>query len=79
MKAIDDGRLQEWQAMSPPEIATHYWRLKPDARMRDLILAVRADEANHRDVNHTFASIPKDQKSDLDDILGRLSELENRG
>jgi Alternative oxidase len=49
--------------MPPPEIATHYWRLKPDAKMRDLILAVRADEANHRDVNHTFASIPKDQRN----------------
>jgi len=38
-----------------PEIAIHYWKLKPDARLRDVILAVRADEAGHRDVNHGFA------------------------
>lgn len=25
--------------------------------MRDVLLAVRADEANHRDVNHTLSSI----------------------
>jgi hypothetical protein len=25
--------------------------------MRDLILAIRMDEANHRDVNHTFAAL----------------------
>ena len=28
--------------------------------MRDLILAVRADEANHRDVNHAFAALNAD-------------------
>lgn len=27
----------------------------PDAGLRDGIIAVRADEANHRDVNHEFA------------------------
>jgi len=26
-----------------------------DARLRDLVIAVRADEARHRDVNHGFA------------------------
>ena len=28
--------------------------------MRDVLLAVRADEANHRDVNHTFSSMKQD-------------------
>lgn len=32
----------------------------PDATFRDLMLAVRADEANHRVVNHTFADIDPD-------------------
>jgi hypothetical protein len=26
-----------------------------------LILAIRMDEANHRDVNHTFASLRRDE------------------
>ncbi len=29
--------------------------------MRDLILAIRMDEANHRDVNHTFAGLRRDE------------------
>ncbi|MCA1713579.1 MAG: alternative oxidase, partial [Gammaproteobacteria bacterium] len=27
----------------------------PDARLREVVVAVRADEAGHRDVNHLFA------------------------
>ena len=28
---------------------------QPDARLRDVVIAVRADEAGHRDRNHEFA------------------------
>jgi Alternative oxidase len=31
-----------------PDIATKYWGLKPGAGMRDLLLAVRADEAGEK-------------------------------
>jgi ubiquinol oxidase len=39
-----------------PEIAIAYWKLASDARLRDVIIAVRADECLHRDVNHDFAN-----------------------
>jgi ubiquinol oxidase len=39
-----------------PEIAIAYWNLAPDARLREVIIAVRADECLHRDVNHDFAN-----------------------
>ena len=39
-----------------PRVARTYWKLADDARLRDVVLAVRADEARHRDVNHGFAS-----------------------
>lgn len=39
-----------------PRIAIDYWKLAPDATLRDVIIAVRADEASHRDVNHQFAN-----------------------
>ncbi|HSQ11165.1 MAG TPA: alternative oxidase [Burkholderiaceae bacterium] len=39
-----------------PRIAIDYWKLAPDATLRDVIIAVRADEAHHRDVNHQFAN-----------------------
>ncbi len=38
-----------------PQRAIEYWNLSPDARLSDVIIAVRADEAGHRDVNHGFA------------------------
>lgn len=38
-----------------PSIAIDYWGLAPDATLRDVVLAVRADEAGHRDRNHGFA------------------------
>ena len=51
---IDAGRMENVPA---PQIAIDYWKLAPDARLRDVVIAVRADEAEHRDVNHSFASL----------------------
>jgi ubiquinol oxidase len=52
LSEIDDGRLPNPKA---PQIAIDYWNLPQDARLRDVVFAVRADEAGHRDVNHAFA------------------------
>jgi len=49
---IDEGRSENVPA---PAIAKRYWKLPADARLRDVVLVVRADEAHHRDVNHGFA------------------------
>ncbi len=38
-----------------PQIAIDYWKLAPDARLRDVVLVIRDDEAGHRNVNHGFA------------------------
>jgi len=40
-----------------PQIAIDYWQLDKDARLTDVIIAVRADEAEHRDVNHGFVEV----------------------
>lgn len=52
LKEIDAGRIENVPA---PAIAIDYWRLPKDARLRDVVMVIRADEAHHRDVNH-FAS-----------------------
>ncbi|HYC05243.1 MAG TPA: alternative oxidase [Azospirillaceae bacterium] len=49
---IDAGRQADVPA---PQIARDYWKLPADATLRDVVLAVRADEAGHRDRNHQFA------------------------
>lgn len=53
LKEIDEGRTPNVPA---PAIAKHYWKLPPDATLRDVVIVVRADEAHHRDVNHGLAS-----------------------
>ena len=52
LEMVDAGAVENVPA---PAMAIAYWNLPADARLRDLIIAVRADEAGHRDVNHGFA------------------------
>lgn len=53
LAGIDNG---QYENVAAPQIAIDYWKLAPDARLRDVILVVRDDEAGHRDVNHDFSS-----------------------
>jgi len=52
LEEIESGRRENEPA---PQLAIDYWGLAEDARLSDVIIAVRADEAGHRDVNHGFA------------------------
>ena len=64
LEAIDNGKLPLWATMKAPPEAIEYYSLNPEtATMRDLILAVRADEAVHRSVNHHFSDIPNSTMS----------------
>jgi ubiquinol oxidase len=49
---IDSGKVENIPA---PQIAIDYWHLGLNARLRDVVIAVRADEAGHRDRNHEMA------------------------
>lgn len=49
---IDAGRVENVPA---PQIAIDYWELSETAALRDVVIAVRADEAGHRDRNHEMA------------------------
>lgn len=60
---LNGGRLPEWAAEAAPDIAVQYWRLEAGATVRDLVLAVRADEACHSHVNHTFAGMRHDESN----------------
>jgi len=53
LEGIDRG---DYDNVPAPQIAIDYWQLAPDARLRDVILVIRDDEAGHRDVNHDFAN-----------------------
>jgi len=53
LREIDSGALPN---IAAPKIAIDYWSLPENATLRDVVIAVRDDEAKHRDVNHEFAS-----------------------
>ena len=52
LEEIDAGRVPNIPA---PKIAINYYKLAEDATLRDVVLAVRADEQGHADVNHSMA------------------------
>ncbi|MCG6200261.1 alternative oxidase [Psychromonas antarctica] len=62
---IDQGEVENTAA---PSIAISYYQLDSDAKLRDVILCIRNDEAAHRDRNHQFADsfesgdLPEHQK-----------------
>ena len=54
LNELENGKIQDQAA---PEIAINYWNLPLHSTLKDVIKVIRDDEAGHRDVNHSFASI----------------------
>jgi ubiquinol oxidase len=52
LEMIDASEVENVPA---PQIAIDYYKMPPYACLRDLVIQVRKDEADHRDVNHRFA------------------------
>jgi hypothetical protein len=59
---IDNGALPELEKQCS-RIARDYWQLKENATWRDVMAQVRADEANHRDVNHALAPLASEPEA----------------
>lgn len=55
--APDGSELANWRVESAPKIGISYWHLGEEGTILDLMYAVRADEAEHRDVNHFVTSM----------------------
>ena len=53
LKDIDSGAIEN---VAAPKIAIDYWGLPSDATLRDVVLVVRADEADHRLLNHHLSN-----------------------
>jgi ubiquinol oxidase len=74
---VEAGLVPEWIDVPAPQIAIDYWRLGADAKLLDVIKAVRADEATHRFVNHSLANL--DQKRDFNPFALGEASAELRG
>lgn len=72
---IDAGKLPIWAdpKFQAPNIAVGYWNMPEGKRtMRDLLLYIRADEAKHREVNHTLGNL--DQKEDPNPFVSEYKD-----
>ncbi len=61
---IEAGKLPKWTDPNfrIPDLAVNYWKMPEGHRtMRDLIYYIRADEAKHREVNHTLANLNQNE------------------
>lgn len=56
-KAPEGTELASWRVVPAPKIARSYWKLGEKGTVLDMMYAVRADEAEHRDVNHLCSSM----------------------
>lgn len=68
LEDLEAGRLPAWTNQDAPLIAKKYWQLPDDAKMLELIKAVRADEAHHRDVNHGLSATPPDKENPFHEV-----------
>lgn len=66
LKEIDAGKIHNGPA---PPIAIKYYNLYQNASLRDVVMAVRTDEAAHRDANHHFSDRILNKNEDLSSPL----------
>lgn len=62
LKLIDEGKIENVPA---PQIAIDYWNMPENSTLRDVVVVIRADEMDHRDVNHSMS-----------DYIGKLRKKE---
>ena len=55
--APEGSDMGKWKKEIAPRIARSYWKLGQDGTVLDVMYAVRADEAEHRDVNHMCSEL----------------------
>lgn len=74
---LEAGRIPGWESYPAPEIAKDYWRLPADAKLLDVIYAVRSDESTHRFVNHSLANL--NYKTDVNPFALREPDMHVKG
>lgn len=74
---LEAGRIPGWENFPAPEIAKDYWRLKTDAKLLDVLYAVRSDESTHRFVNHSLANL--NYKTDVNPFAIREPDMHVKG
>ena len=74
LNELESGKISDQPA---PDIAINYWNLPLHATLKDVVRAIRDDEAGHRDVNHEFADILDERKKNLKEIKNNTESIKN--
>jgi len=74
---LEAGHIPEWSNEPAPQIAIDYWRLRSDAKLLDVLYAVRSDESTHRFVNHSLANL--NQSTDVNPFALREPDMHIKG
>jgi len=73
---LEAGKLPLWEKTQAPQIAIEYWNMPEGKRMmKDLLYYVRADEAKHREVNHTLGNL--DPNTDPNPFVSEFQDPEH--
>jgi hypothetical protein len=64
-EAPEGSEMAQWRTQLAPAIGRAYWHLGGEGTVLDLMYAIRADEAEHRDVNHTCSGLKEGQMNPL--------------
>jgi hypothetical protein len=73
--APEGSELAEWRTNRAPSIARSYWKLGENANVLDMIYAVRADEAEHRDVNHLCSIMEEGMQNPISNSEEKLNTM----
>ena len=57
--------MVQCKTQDAPKIAKGFWHLGENGTVLDVMKAIRADEADHRDVNHAVSGVPDVMRSIL--------------
>lgn len=73
--APEGSELATWKSQLAPRIARSYWKLGVEGTVLDLVYAVRADEAEHRDVNHKCSELQDGDPNPVSNTEQKLNTM----
>ena len=73
--APEGTELASWRTERAPAIARSYWHLGENGTVLELMYAVRADEAEHRDVNHICSEMKEGMQNPVSNTEQKLNTM----
>jgi hypothetical protein len=73
--APEGSEMAQWRTELAPGMARAYWHLGEKGTVLDMLYCIRADEAEHRDVNHACSGLSKGELNPLSNPQDQFDEM----